>query len=86
MHKVIIFKHLCQLVLFTNHVIKTCLAIAKGDTVSATWVPKILQEWLILEFKAGHGVNVSVWWNKNRDEALTMGPSEFGAYQLYVII
>ena len=39
-----------------------------------------------LRFNAGHGVNASVWWNKNRDEALTVDPSEFGEYQLCVII
>ena len=81
-----VFKHLCQLVSFTNRVVKTCLANARGVTVLATWVPKILQEWLILEFNAGHGVNALVWWNGNRDEALTADPSEFSEYQLCVII
>ena len=50
-----VFKHLCQLVSFTDRVVETCLADVRGVMVSATWVPKILQEWLILEFNAGHG-------------------------------
>ena len=81
-----VFKHLRQLVSFTDRVIETCLADARGVTVSATWVPKILQEWLILEFNAGHGINASIWWNENREEALTVDPSEFSEYQLCVII
>ena len=51
-----ILKHLCQITSFTDCFIETCLAEASEDAVMATWVPKVLQEWLIIEFKCGHGI------------------------------
>ena len=66
-----ILKHLCHLASFTDQVIKA----SQHDVVS-TWVPKALQEWLILKLHCGHG-NASAWLDANKDEVPTMEPSQF---------
>ena len=73
-----VFKHLRQLVSFTDRVIEACLEEAKYNGGSSSWVPNILWEWLILEFKSGHGSNAPVWWKSHRNDISTIDPPEFG--------
>lgn len=81
-----ILKHLRQIASFTDRVVETCLAEASEDTVTATWIPKVLQEWLIIEFKCGHGNDASVWWNANKGEVPGMNPSEFSEFQMFTYL
>ena len=67
-----ILKNLCHLASFTDQVIK-----ASQHNMFPTWVPKILHEWLILEFHCGHGHNALAWLDENKDEVPMMDPSEF---------
>ena len=73
-----VFKHLRQLVSFTDRVVEACLEEAKTSGGSSSWVPNILREWLILEFKSGHGSNAPVWWKTHRNDISTIDPTEFG--------
>ena len=72
-----ILKHLRHLTSFTDRVVKACLTKASQHNMVPTWVPKILREWLILEFHCGHGHNASVWLDANKDEVPMMDPSKF---------
>ena len=81
-----ILKHLHQITFFTDHVVETCLAEVSEDTIIATWIPKVLQEWLIIELKCGHGNDASVWWNANKGEVPGMDPSEFSEFQMFTYL
>ena len=72
-----ILKHLHHLTSFTDWVVKACLTEASQHNVVPTWVPKTLQEWLILGFHCGHGYNASAWLDANKDEVPMMEPSKF---------
>jgi hypothetical protein len=75
-----IFKHLRQLVSFTDRVVEDCMEEAVSNEGSSSWIPKILHEWLILEFRCGHGSNAPIWWKLHMNDISSIDPTEFGKY------
>ena len=59
-----LFKNIHQIEPFTDHVVELCLADSKRTPVLLSWVLRLLQEWLILKLKVGHGINALIWWNE----------------------
>lgn len=73
-----LLKNIRYLTSFTDRVVEACLVEASQHTVTPTWVPNVLCEWLILEFHCGHGPNMLSWANEHSDEITRMEPTEFG--------
>ena len=62
------FKYLRHLVDFTDRDVDMCLNNARTQLEPLTWVPMLLQEWLILEFNIGHGFEKAQEWIRNHQD------------------
>jgi hypothetical protein len=82
-----IFKYLRHLVDFTDRVVDLCLKDAKSEMASSIWVPKLLREWLILEFNVGHGFqNAQDWVREHQGQFSEDEPSEYSTFRSYRFI
>ena len=48
-----VFKYVQHQVDFTNHIVEHCIEDSRKERVNETWIPKLPQEWLIIEFHIG---------------------------------
>lgn len=74
-----VFKQIRALADFSDRVLDACLKSAERDCRSSTWVPERLREWLIIEYKVGHGTDGARHWLLKHDAEMSgMDPTEYG--------
>ena len=56
-----------------------CIEDARKEEANETWIPKLLQEWLIIEFHIGSvSTSAHQWCKKNAKLISSSDPTEFG--------
>ena len=77
-----VFKHIHQMLQFTDNVVMKCIDDAADSAATANWVPEALREWLIIEFKVGsHTKDVADQWiRQHNGDLMAMDPTQFGAF------
>ena len=74
-----VFKYVQHQVDFTNHIVEHCIKDSRKERVNETWIPKLLQEWLTIEFHIGSvSTSACQWCKKNTKLISSSNPTEFG--------
>lgn len=74
-----VFKYVRHQVDFTDRIVEHCIEDAREEGANETWIPKLLQEWLIIEFHVGSvSTSARQWCEKNVKLISSSDPTEFG--------
>ena len=74
-----VFKYVQHQVDFTDHIMEHCIEDTRKEGANETWIPKLLQEWLIIKFHIGSvSTSAHQWCEKNTKLISSSDPTEFG--------